>query len=121
MTFDDFSSSLLKAFEMTLPSSSHSGDAFNLSIYRCYSLQQITRYQIICEDDDDGDDGGDDDGDDDDSDGDGDRIIRLVFFPIYGLSPQRNHQRSQYLFSSKLYFIFKKLFLLSLFLCLIPL
>ena len=55
---------------MTLPSSSHSGDAFNLSIYRCYSLQQITRDQIICEDDDDGDDGGDDDGDDDDSDGD---------------------------------------------------
>ena len=89
---------------MTLPSSSHSGDAFNLSIYRCYSLQQITRDQIICEDDDDGDDGGDDDGDDDDSDGDGDgdRIIRLVFFPIYGLSPQRNHQRSQYFSSSKL-------------------
>ena len=64
------------------------------------------RTQVEYKDDDDDDD--DDDGDDDDSDGDGDRIIRLVFFPIYGLSPQRNHQRSQYFSSSKLYFIFKK-------------
>ena len=83
MTFDDFSSSSLKAFEMTLPSSSHSGDAFNLSIYRCYSLQQITRDQIICDDDDDDcdnddDDGGDGDGDDDDN---GD----VLLLPLQGL------------------------------------
>ena len=53
---------------MTVPSS-HSEDAFNLSIYR-YSLQAITRDKIICDDD------------DDDSD-DHDWIIRLVLLSIY--------------------------------------
>ena len=96
-----------KSFSDDSASSYHSGDAFNLSIYRCYSLQRITGDKVICDDDDDGgDDGGDDDDDDDDDgcgdgDDDDDRIIRLVLLPIYGISPQRNHRWSKYLFFSK--------------------